>query len=89
MLFVKGPFCQSCGMPMSKDPKGGGSEMDGSQNKEYCSYCYQDGAFIQPDITAEQMVAHVSGKMREMHFPGFLIKGFVKDIPKLKRWAKA
>ncbi len=38
-------MCQSCGMPMSKDPQGGGTNADGSKNIKYCSYCYQNGAF--------------------------------------------
>ena len=39
-------ICQSCGMPMRKDSKGGGTNADGSINTHYCSYCYQNGAFI-------------------------------------------
>ncbi len=32
-----GKRCQSCGMPISKDPEGGGSETDGSRSAKYCS----------------------------------------------------
>ena len=86
----KGPFCQSCGMPMSKDANGGGTEADGTKSIQYCSKCYANGAFTQPDITLEQMQEKVKGKMREMHFPGFMAKYFVKDMPNLERWrAKA
>ena len=38
-------YCQSCDMPMSKDPQGGGHNKDGSVNAEYCSLCYDQGAF--------------------------------------------
>ena len=87
MLFgPKGPFCQSCGMPMSKDEAGGGTNKDGSKTQEYCSKCYQNGAFTEPDITADQMIEKVRGKMQAMHFPGFMTNYFVRDIPKLKRW---
>jgi hypothetical protein len=41
----KGPACQSCGMPLSRDPKGGGTEADHSLSKEFCSHCYVDGKF--------------------------------------------
>ena len=44
-------ICQSCGMPHAKDPGGGGSEADGTKSTTYCSLCYKDGAFTQPDIT--------------------------------------
>ncbi|MBX7146092.1 MAG: zinc ribbon domain-containing protein [Alphaproteobacteria bacterium] len=32
-------------MPLNKDPQGGGSNIDGTKNKMYCSYCYQNGQF--------------------------------------------
>ena len=86
MFGPKGPFCQSCGMPLSRDPQGGGTETDGSRSSEYCSHCYRAGRFTEPDITAESMMAKVQGKLREMHFPGFLARRFSKGIPELRRW---
>ena len=80
-------FCQSCGMPLSKDEQGGGTEADGSKSTKYCSHCYQQGKFTLPDITATQMIDLVKGKMKEMHVPGFLAYFMTKNIPKLKRWA--
>jgi hypothetical protein len=35
--------CQSCGMPMSRDPNGGGTNADGSTSLKYCSHCYAGG----------------------------------------------
>ena len=40
-----------------------------------------------PDLTVDEMVQRIQGRMKEMHIPGFLAKRFTKDIPKLKRWA--
>ena len=73
-------------MPLSKDPRGGGSNADGSKSSEYCSHCYSKGTFTQPDITATEMTTLVEGKLRSMHFPGFLAKKFAKDVPTLRRW---
>jgi hypothetical protein len=73
-------------MPLSKDPLGGGTNADGTRTTEYCSRCYHKGAFTQPDITAEQMQALVEGKLRTMHFPGFLARRFAKEVPTLRRW---
>jgi len=73
-------------MPLSKDPEGGGTEASGAKSTEYCSKCYRAGKFTEPDITASQMVAKVEGKLREMHFPGFLARRFARDIPSLRRW---
>jgi hypothetical protein len=73
-------------MPLSKDPLGGGTNEDGSVSGEYCSHCYEKGAFTQPNITVAEMTTLVEGKLRSMHFPGFLAKRFAKEVPTLKRW---
>ena len=78
--------CQSCGMPMKRDPLGGGTNADGSQSAIYCSHCYQNGAFTLPDYTAAQMQELVKGKMKEMGIPGFLSGFFTRGIPRLERW---
>lgn len=80
--------CQSCGMPLKKDPQGGGTNADGSKSTMYCSYCYVNGKFTQPDITADGMKTYVKGKMKEMGFPGFLATFFAAGIPRLERWKK-
>ncbi len=80
------PICQSCGMPLARDEKGGGTNLDGSKSSEFCSHCYQAGRFTEPDLTMNQMVTKVRGKLKEMHFPGFVAQFFTKDIPKLQRW---
>ncbi|HPF97564.1 MAG: zinc ribbon domain-containing protein [Flavobacteriaceae bacterium] len=80
--------CQSCGMPLNKDPHGGSTNSDGSKNYMYCSYCYENGEFTRPDWTAQDMQAFVRGKFKEMKFPGILANLFVKRIPKLERWKK-
>jgi hypothetical protein len=81
-------FCQSCGMPLKKDEKGGGSNADRTISQKYCSYCYQDGMFTRPDYTVEQMQQRVKEKMKEMGFPGFLTGFFTYGIPKLERWRR-
>ena len=78
--------CQSCGMPMKKDPNAGGTNSDGTKNLKYCSYCYQDGAFTQPEFTAKDMQVFCKQKMKEMGFPGFLAGIFTMGIPRLERW---
>ena len=82
----KNKFCQSCGMPLKKDPEGGGTNEDGSINLKYCSQCYQNGKYTQTDITAHDMQNFVKAKMKEMGFPGFLAGFFTKGIPGLERW---
>jgi len=79
-------YCQSCGMPLSKDPRGGGTNADGSVNGTYCSHCYVGGAFTLPDITLDQMKERVRGKLIEMGFPKFLAGLFTRNIARLERW---
>ncbi len=79
--------CQSCGMPLKKDEKGGGTNADGTKSNMYCSRCYENGSFTQPNISVTEMQELVKGKMKEMGFPGFLANIFTKGIPKLKRWS--
>ena len=79
--------CQSCGMPMSRDEKGGGTNADGSKSPTYCSHCYASGKFTLPDLTVDQMKDRVAGKMKEMGFPRVLSWVFTRKIPRLQRWA--
>lgn len=61
--------CQSCGMPIKKDEVKG-TEKDGSKSTQYCSFCYKNGEFVEPNISAEQMEEKVFSHLRnEMHFP--------------------
>lgn len=79
--------CQSCGMPLKRDKNGGGTNKDGSKSHMYCSYCFEEGEFLSPEIdTAEKMQAFCKGKLKEMGYPGFIAGFFTKGIPKLERW---
>jgi hypothetical protein len=73
-------------MPLKKDPQGGGSNADGTKSVMYCSYCYENGEFLQPNITAKEMQVFVKGKLKKMGFPGFIAGWMCKGIPKLERW---
>lgn len=80
--------CQSCDMPLKRDPKGGGTNADGSRSTMYCSHCFVNGQFTMPDCTPEQMQKLVAGKLGEMGFPKFTHWFFTCRIPKLARWRR-
>ena len=44
-------ICQSCGMPFDKDPKKGGTNADKSLSKKYCSFCFQEGKYLDGNIS--------------------------------------
>jgi len=77
--------CQSCGMPMKRDPQGGGTKADGNKSKMYCSHCYHQGRFTQ-NITVNEMREQVKGKLKDFGFPGFMTGLFTRNINKLERW---
>jgi hypothetical protein len=78
--------CQSCGMPLSRDEKGGGTEANGEKSSMYCSHCYENGKFTLPNITADDMRERVINKMAEIKFPKFMGRIFTRNIHKLQRW---
>ena len=80
--------CQSCGMPLKRDEKGGGSNADGSRSLTYCSKCYESGKFKQSDIKLDGMKIIVKKKLKEFGFPGFLAGFFTRNMHKLERWKK-
>jgi len=84
---AQGPWCQSCAMPLH-NKEDFGTNADGSQNKEYCRYCFQNGKFIEPDITMEQMIGKCTGIMKHMNIPEPQIEQTKVFIPMLKRWKK-
>lgn len=89
MLGPKGPFCQSCGMPLSKDALGVAPTATAPAAVEYCSHCYRDGHFTEPTLSVDEMIVKVEGKLRARHIPGFLGRRFTKNIPQLRRWPRA
>ena len=67
---------------------GGGTNIDGSMSKLYCSYCYVHGRFRNIEIyTQEKMQEFVKEKLINMGFPGFIATIFTRNIPRLKRWS--
>jgi hypothetical protein len=81
--------CQSCGMPLKRDAQGGGTNADGSRSTLYCSHCYRQGKFTQPNLNMDEMKVLVKEKLKEMKIPGILSGIFTRNIPKLVRWKSA
>ena len=73
-------------MPLSRDDRGGGTNVDGSKSEMYCSHCYQRGRFVVPNITAQQMQERVNVKLAEAGTPRLLAALLTRRIPGLRRW---
>ena len=85
-------FCQSCGMPLNAENLG--TNADGSNNEEYCMYCYKDGKFTN-DCTMEEMIEFCAQFVDEVNknMPKPMTKEEYKTMmrqyfPMLKRWKK-
>lgn len=87
METPKGPFCQSCSMPMEK-PENFGTDEKGFKVNNYCHYCFQNGEFTHPDITLGQMTDIVVKNMTEHNnISEKQAKQITQSfLPKLLRW---
>lgn len=79
--------CQSCGMPLNRDPNGGGTEADGTLSTTYCSICYEGGDFKHPNVSVEEFQAHCVQALVDKGMPKIVAWAFTRGIPKLGRWA--
>jgi len=89
-------FCQSCGMPMSKDADFG-TNAGGSKNDDYCVYCYKNGKFTE-DVTMDGMIEHCLKYLEEFKKDGNVGQDMTEEkaknemrayFPTLKRWKPA
>lgn len=80
--------CQSCGMPLQTTKAGDcrGSESDGSKSEKWCSLCYENGAFIGPDCTLEEMKGIVENALKEQGSGKIMRWMAQKQLPSLERW---
>jgi hypothetical protein len=86
-ITEKGPFCQSCAIPLKK-PDDFGTDANGFRINDYCQYCFQKGSFTDPTITMQQMIDKCIAMMVQM---GVMQETRVRPlmvavIPGLKRW---
>ena len=81
-------FCQSCGMPLSKDPHHGGTNADGSRSTLYCSHCYRNGQFTDGFTRHGEMVSFLRKKLKEQGFGPLKRWFYTSHIRKLDRWRK-
>lgn len=80
--------CQSCGMPLEDGFYG--TLQGGATMTEYCKFCFQDGNFTEPELTALEMLNRTTAHMETAL--GFtpeeamaLAQGMIFE---LRRWKK-
>ncbi len=85
----EGPFCQSCGMPM-ENIDCFGTDADKEKNNDYCCHCFQNGEFVDQNITMEEMIDLSASIMAEKtKIPETNAKDICGSfVPTLKRWKR-
>ena len=80
--------CQSCGMPLLTEKAGDcrGTEADGSPSDKWCKLCYQNGAFVGPDCTLDQMISIVDKALKKDGRSPIMRWLARSQIPRLERW---
>jgi hypothetical protein len=75
-------------MPLKQDPQGGGTDANGSKNRKYCSYCYQNGEFTNGEMTVKEFQEFCRCKMVEQGCNRFTAWFFTRGMKRLERWKK-
>ena len=76
-------------MPMDKAELFG-TNKDGTRSNEYCTYCFQNGKFREPEMTLQQMIDKCVSIMlqRNIMAEAHARELMAGTIPNLKRWKK-
>jgi Putative zinc ribbon domain len=79
-------ICQSCGMPM-EEPEDFGVNADGSESREYCQYCWQDGKFTADVDLPEFIEMQVKIAVEKMGMDEAEARAIAETtLPELNRW---
>jgi hypothetical protein len=70
------------------EPSEFGTNADGSRNEDYCTHCWQRGAFTWPDATLPAMIEFLTGMAGRMRMSQEEARTMASNVlPRLKRWA--
>lgn len=84
VYFRKKSRCQSCGMPLCKDKNR--SQVVGESVIRFCSFCYQDGQFIEPNLSLDEMLTRVKLVLQRQNHSRIIIFFMLRIVKTLERW---
>jgi hypothetical protein len=75
-------------MPLSEEFGNLGTNADGSNTNEFCSFCFQNGGFTNPHQTMEEMIASsIENMTQDLQMPLEQATNLANSfIPTLRRW---
>ena len=81
-------YCQSCSRPIDGTADFG-TEASGERSERFCSCCYADGQFTEPDVTMEELVERVAPIVEKEHGLSATAarEKTVQIFKRLDRWA--
>jgi hypothetical protein len=87
-METKNQICQSCGMPLDKDPNKGGTNANKSISDKYCSFCYKDGKFLDEGIVLQEKIEkNIQMAVSGMNMPESKAREMAENLlPNLERW---
>ena len=77
--------CQSCGAPFSKNSNNYFRITGGFYDVRFCTECFQNDQFTEPNLSMEQMKQKLIAKLRALGMPGNLDR-FTERLHTLERW---
>jgi len=82
--------CQSCGMPLAEAAGNLGTNANGSDTFEYCSFCFRAGEFTNPNQTLSEMIqSSIENMTADLNMPIERATELANSfIPTLRRWRK-
>lgn len=77
-------------MPLAEAAGNLGTNHDGSNTYEYCSFCFRAGAFTNPNQTLSEMIqSSIENMTADLNIPVERATELANSfIPTLKRWQK-
>jgi hypothetical protein len=79
--------CHSCYMTFYFNTERG-TEKDGSISRFFCNACYEEGKYIEPDLTFDEAKKRLVAKLQELNYMDRRIKKIEKQFGKLLRWER-
>jgi hypothetical protein len=75
-------------MPLSNEFGNLGTNADGTDNAEFCTFCYRSGKFTNPDQTLDEMIASsIENMTTDLQMPPEQATALARSfIPTLRRW---
>lgn len=81
-------LCQSCGLPFNEEHKHFiAKESDGSDSS-YCTFCYKNGEFLNPEATIEDMIELVVPQLARKIGEEAARQELSSLLPTLERWKR-